>query len=174
MLIHEILEKAGKHKRRKRIGRGIGSGTGKTSGKGHKGCQARSGGGTRPLHEGGQMPLFRRIPKRGFSNFNFRTEYEIVNLGDLSKHFKDGDKVDAEALKKAGLIRGNGMPVKVLGKGTLDKKITIAAHATSAAAKDAIEKSGGSLKMIEDKSAADKWSAKRRTVKTAGRKPAEK
>src|SRR5262245_57969440 len=101
MLINDLLSKAGKHKRRKRVGRGMGSKHGKTSGRGSKGLGARSGGTTAVLAEGGQMPLFRRIPKRGFSNFNFRTEYQVVNVGTLNERFDNGATVTPAALKEA-------------------------------------------------------------------------
>lgn len=164
MQLHEITKAAGANKRRKRLGRGESSGLGKTSGKGHKGCQSRSGGGTRRLSQGSQLPIFRRIPKRGFNNFNFRTDYEVVNLRDLDKCFDNGAKVDQDALLKARLIHGTDTLIKILGKGELTKKLAISAHAASAGAKTAIEKSGGTLELIEvlDKAAA--WKAKRRTV----------
>ena len=98
-----MMVRAGAYKRRKRVGRGDGSGKGKTCGRGHKGCQSRSGGGVRPLTEGGQMPFFRRMPKRGFSNFQFRDEFEIVNVGALDQRFRDGDTVDTDVLRKLRL-----------------------------------------------------------------------
>lgn len=164
MKLHEITKAAGAHKRPQRVGRGDSSGKGKTSGRGHKGCQSRSGGGVRRLSQGSQLPIFRRIPKRGFNNFNFRTEYELVNLRDLEARFDAGATVDLDTLRKAGLIHGRDGLVKILGKGELTKKLSISAHAASKGAKEAIEKAGGTLTLIPvlDKAAA--WKAKRRTV----------
>ena len=133
---------------RKRLGRGIGSGLGKTSGKGHKGQWARSGGGVRPGFEGGQMPLIRRVPKRGFNN-HFRKVYSIVNLSVL-ENFDANSVVDMEALNAKGLIKvlKNSVGLKVLGNGTLSKAITVKASAFSASAKEAIEKAGGKIEQI--------------------------
>ncbi len=132
----------------KRLGRGIGSGLGKTSGKGHKGQWARSGGGVRPGFEGGQMPLIRRIPKRGFNN-HFRKEYSIVNLSVL-EGFENGAVVDITTLSEKGLIKlvKGGVGLKVLGNGTITKALTVKANAFSASAKDAIEKAGGKIEQI--------------------------
>ncbi len=132
----------------KRLGRGIGSGLGKTSGKGHKGQWARSGGGVRPGFEGGQMPLIRRIPKRGFNN-HFKKVYSIVNLSVL-ENFEANSVVDMEALNEKGLIKvmKDCIGLKVLGNGTLSKAITVKAKAFSAAAKEAIEKAGGKAEQI--------------------------
>ena len=145
MMIHEITAKAGSHKKRKRIGRGIGSGHGKTSGRGTKGAGSRSGwsGSIRPSREGGQMPLFRRVPKRGFSNFNFRTEYAVVNLRTLAARFKAGAEVTPESLVEAGLIPNTKLPVKVLGDGDLNIKLTITAAAFTKSASEKITKAGG-------------------------------
>ena len=136
----------------KRLGRGIGSGLGKTSGKGHKGQWARSGGGVRPGFEGGQMPLIRRIPKRGFNN-HFRKVYSVVNLSTLES-FDNGAVVDIVALNEKGLIKlvKDSVGLKVLGNGTLTKKITVKASAFSAAAKEAIEKVGGTVEQVADNS----------------------
>ncbi len=133
---------------RKRLGRGIGSGLGKTSGKGHKGQWARSGGGVRPGFEGGQMPLIRRVPKRGFNN-HFRKVYSIVNLSVL-ENFDANSVVDMEALNAKGLIKvlKNSVGLKVLGNGTLSKALTVKASAFSASAKEAIEKAGGKIEQI--------------------------
>ena len=117
MMIHDITEQVGKHKARKRVGRGHGSGMGKTSGRGHKGAGSRSGYKRRAYFEGGQMPFLRRIPKRGFSNENFRTLYHIVNVKQLEARFEAGDEVTAEALAKMGIIRDTKLPLKVLGEG---------------------------------------------------------
>jgi len=142
MMIHEITKDAGKHKARKRIGRGPGSGTGKTSGRGHKGAHSRSGFARKLGHEGGQMPWHMRLPKRGFSNARFRTVYAIVNLRAIDARFEDGDTVDPAGLVSRGLIRA-GMPVKVLGAGDLTKKVTVKAAAFSESAKQKIESAGG-------------------------------
>ena len=132
----------------KRLGRGIGSGLGKTSGKGHKGQWARSGGGVRPGFEGGQMPLIRRIPKRGFNN-HFRKTYSVVNLSVLES-FDAGSVVDIDVLTAKGLIKlvKDGVGLKVLGNGTLTKALTVKANKFSAAAKEAIEKVGGTAEQI--------------------------
>lgn len=132
----------------KRLGRGIGSGLGKTSGKGHKGQWARSGGGVRPGFEGGQMPLIRRIPKRGFNN-HFRKEYSVVNLSVLDS-FEANSVVDIQVLQEKGLIKlvKNGVGLKVLGNGAITKAITVKANAFSASAKAAIEKAGGTAEEI--------------------------
>ena len=106
MMLNEITSEAGRHRRRRRIGRGHGSGHGKTCGRGHKGSHARSGGGPHRLHEGGQMPIFRRMPKRGFSNFCYRTEFEIVNVADLEARFGDGETVSVDVLRKLRLVQG--------------------------------------------------------------------
>jgi large subunit ribosomal protein L15 len=151
MMIHEITALVGKYKSRKRIGRGPGSGTGKTSGKGHKGAQARTGYSRRAASEGGQMPYFRRIPKRGFSNFNYATEFWIVNIGDVVAHdaFKKGGDVDAAALVKAGLIRDEKRPLKILGDLNKAEKLGVAlnvtAHRVSKAARAHIESAGGKV-----------------------------
>ncbi len=133
---------------KKRLGRGIGSGLGKTSGKGHKGQWARSGGGVRPGFEGGQMPLIRRIPKRGFNN-HFRKTYSIVNLSVL-ENFEAGSVVDIETLANNGLIKlvKGGIGLKVLGNGSLTKALTVKASSFSASAKEAIEKVGGTVEQI--------------------------
>lgn len=143
MMIHEITPKAGKYKARKRVGRGPGSGLGKTCGRGHKGAGSRSGHSQKPGHEGGQMPLFRRVPKRGFSNALFRTVYAVVNVSAIDARFKDGDVVSAESLVKVGLIRNTATPVKVLGQGETKKKLSVTAAAFSDSAKTKIEKAGG-------------------------------
>lgn len=131
---------------RKRLGRGPGSGLGKTSGKGHKGRKARSGGNTHPSFEGGQMPLQRRLPKRGFHN-PFREAYTVVNLAKLEATFDNGAVVDPEALASRGLVRRK-QKVKVLGQGTLSKALTVRAHAFSESAKAAIGSAGGNAEVI--------------------------
>ncbi|MGP1310380.1 MAG: 50S ribosomal protein L15 [Phycisphaerales bacterium] len=151
MMIHEITALVGKYKKRKRIGRGPGSGNGKTAGKGHKGAQSRSGYSRRAASEGGQMPYFRRIPKRGFSNVNYATEFWVVNIGDIVAHdsFKNGGAVDANALVKAGLIRDEKRPLKVLGDlnkaDSLGVKLQVTANRVSRSAREHIEKAGGSV-----------------------------
>ena len=145
MMIHEITAKVGAHKKRKRVGRGPGSGTGKTAGRGHKGAGSRSGYSNTGAHEGGQMPLFRRVAKRGFSNAQFRTEYSIVNLKALDARFEDGAEVNPDMLVKVGLIRSTKLPVKVLGEGELSKKLDITAAKFSKSASEKIEKAGGSV-----------------------------
>ena len=132
---------------RKRLGRGVGSGLGKTSGKGHKGQNARSGGGVRPGFEGGQLPLFRRLPKRGFSNARFKTEYATINLSDLNR-FEDGAVVTPELLKEMGLVKNQLDGIKVLGNGTLEKKLTVKAHKFSSSAQEKIESLGGKIEVM--------------------------
>lgn len=137
----------GSNRVKKRLGRGPGSGWGKTAAKGHKGQIARKGGGIRPGFEGGQMPLYRRLPKRGFHNI-FRVENNEINLEQLNR-FAAGEKVTPETLLKAGLIRNPESPVKLLGKGKLEKSLTIAVHKASASAKAAVEQAGGKLEEIQ-------------------------
>jgi len=137
----------GATKKRKRIGRGPGSGHGKTSGKGHKGRGARSGGNTPPGYEGGQMPLQRRLPKRGFHNL-FRKTFSIVNLSQLEARFDSGATVDAAALQAQGLVRNVREKIKVLGDGTLTKALTVKADKFSAAAKQKLEAAGGSVEVV--------------------------
>ena len=132
---------------RKRVGRGTGSGLGKTSGKGHKGQNARSGGGVRPGFEGGQLPLFRRLPKRGFSNARFKTRYATINLSDLNR-FEDGAVVTPELLKEMGLIKNQLDGIKVLGNGKLTKKLTVRAHKFSSGAQREIESNGGKIEVM--------------------------
>ena len=141
MKLHELHPAAGSTTAPKRLGRGVGSGLGKTSGKGHKGAKARSGGGKRPGFEGGQLPLYRRIPKRGFHNI-YRTEYATVNVGRL-EIFENGTVVTAETLKEAGLISKVMDGVKILGNGELTKKLTVEAAKFSDTAKEKIEALGG-------------------------------
>lgn len=146
MKLHELKPAEGSRKVRNRVGRGIGSGNGKTSGRGHKGQNSRSGGGVRPGFEGGQNPLFRRIPKRGFTNIN-RKEYAIVNLDALNR-FEDGAEVTAALLLETGIVSNEKTGIKILGHGTLSKKLTVKAHKFSASAKEAIENAGGSIEVI--------------------------
>ncbi|OQP03989.1 50S ribosomal protein L15 [Geobacillus sp. 44B] len=146
MKLHELQPAPGSRKERNRVGRGIGSGNGKTSGRGQKGQNARSGGGVRLGFEGGQTPLFRRLPKRGFTNIN-RKEYAIVNLDKLNR-FEDGTKVTPELLLETGVISKLKSGVKILGKGQIEKKLTVKAHKFSASAKEAIEAAGGKTEVI--------------------------
>ncbi len=169
-LVHEITKLAGAAKRRKRVGRGESSGSGKTCGRGHKGLQSRSGGGTRRMTEGGQMPIFRRLPKRGFNNENFRTEFEIINLATLNERFSDGDTVDLAKLRAARLVHGAKPLVKVLAKGDLKRKLTVEAHAFSKQAMKLIEKAGGQARLIERRTPQEAAKAKRNSVKNAGGK----
>jgi len=147
-LNHEITSVAGKKKARKRVGRGTGSGYGKTSGRGHKGSRSRSGATRVSLYEGGHMPLFRRLPKRGFSNYNFARRYEIINVSQLER-FDDGATVGAEQLSSAGLIGSLKSKVKILGKGELTKKLQVTAHKFSKTAEQKIIGCGGTAKVIE-------------------------
>jgi len=146
MDLSDLKPAPGSRAPRKRLGRGPGSGLGKTSGRGHKGRGARSGGNTHPRFEGGQMPLQRRLPKRGFHN-PFRREMAVVNLGRLDAAFESGAVIDAAALVAKGLVRNN-LPVKILAQGTLSKPLTIKAHAFSEAAKERIAAAGGSAEVI--------------------------
>lgn len=146
MKLHELQYTDGARKTRKRVGRGTSSGTGKTAGRGQKGQGARSGGGKKPGFEGGQTPLFMRLPKRGFTNFN-KLEYAIVNLDQLNT-FEAGTVVCPKALKEAGLIKKELDGVKVLGNGTLEKAITVKAHKFSKSALAAIEAAGGKTEVI--------------------------
>jgi large subunit ribosomal protein L15 len=142
MKLHELSPAPGSVKEGYRKGRGPGSGNGKTAGKGHKGQNARSGGGVRLGFEGGQLPLYRKLPKRGFKN-HFATNYAIVNVCDLDKRFNDGDTVNLETLMAAGLIKKSLDGLKVLGNGEITKKLTVEASIFSASAKEKIEAAGG-------------------------------
>jgi large subunit ribosomal protein L15 len=147
MKLHELKFKKGAIKDRKRLGRGSSSGTGKTSGKGYNGQNSRSGGGVRPGFEGGQIPLYRRIPKRGFSNDRFKIKYAIINLSDLNK-FDEGTEVTPELLKEIGILKNQLHGIKVLGKGKLTKKLIVKAHKFSNTAKREIEATGGKIEVI--------------------------
>ncbi|QQZ09568.1 50S ribosomal protein L15 [Heyndrickxia vini] len=146
MKLHELKPAEGSRKERNRVGRGIGSGNGKTAGKGHKGQNARSGGGVRPGFEGGQTPLFRRLPKRGFTNIN-RKDYAIVNLDALNR-FEDGTEITPVLLIETGVVSKEKAGIKILAKGKLEKKLSVKAHKFSSAAKEAIEAAGGSIEVI--------------------------
>lgn len=147
MKLHELSPAEGSKKAVKRIGRGAGSGQGKTAGKGHKGAKARSGYSRQAGFEGGQMPLQRRVPKRGFNNI-FRTQYAIVNLSSLEERFEAGATVDAESLKACGLIKKELDGIKILAKGELTKALNIKADAVSEAAKTKIEAAGGTVEVL--------------------------
>ena len=146
MKLHDLKPAEGSRHERKRLGRGIGSGQGKTAGKGHKGQNARSGGGVRLGFEGGQTPLFRRLPKRGFTNFT-RKENAVVNLDALNR-FEEGTEVTPELLIDTCVVSNEKAGIKILAKGTLEKKLTVKAHKFSSAAKEAIEAAGGNTEVI--------------------------
>ena len=142
------LNKAPEAKAKKRVGRGPGSGMGKTSTRGQKGQKSRSGANIPAWFQGGQTPLYRRVPKRGFNNARFRTEYATINLSDLNKYFNDGDEVTPEVLKEKGIIKQQLCGVKVLGNGELEKKLTIKANRFSSSAVTKIESAGGKAEVI--------------------------
>ncbi|MEH7117695.1 50S ribosomal protein L15 [Neobacillus vireti] len=146
MKLHELKPAEGSRHERKRLGRGIGSGQGKTAGKGHKGQNARSGGGVRIGFEGGQTPLYRRLPKRGFTNIS-RKEYAVVNLDALNR-FEEGTEVTPELLIETGVVSNEKAGIKILAKGNVEKKLTVKAHKFSSAAKEAIEAAGGTTEVI--------------------------
>ena len=147
MKLHELSPAEGSVKERFRKGRGAGSGNGKTAGKGHKGQNARSGGGVRPGFEGGQLPLYRKLPKRGFNNFRFAKKYSVVNVQSLNK-FNDGDVVDSAALLSMGIVKVVTDGIKVLGEGELTKKLTVKAAVFSASAMEKIEAVGGKTEVV--------------------------
>ena len=144
MKLHDLKHNPGAKHSRKRLGNGESSGLGKTCGRGHKGQKSRSGGGVRPGFEGGQMPLHRRLPKRGFNNVQFQEKIAIVNVGQLNKKFEDDATVDEKALRAAGLVSGRCDAIKILGQGELEKKLKIVVDAVSASARAKVEKAGGS------------------------------
>lgn len=148
MLSHEITSVVGKHKPRKRVGRGRGSGLGKTAGRGSKGAMSRSGAKRFSLYQGGQIPLFRHLPKRGFNNKTFATRFEIVNVSQLEQ-FDDGTQVSVQQLWQAGLVLGDASKVKILGDGELTKKLQVAAHKFSKSAEQKIVDCGGSATKIQ-------------------------
>ena len=145
MKLHDLQTNPGAKHRRKRLGIGESSGLGKTSGRGHKGQKSRSGGGVRPGFEGGQMPLHRRLPKKGFSNVQFAPKVAVVNVAQLNAKFEDGATITEDTLRAAGLINGRYDAVKVLGNGELERKLTVSVDAVSASAKAKIEKAGGTI-----------------------------
>ena len=147
MKLHELEKNIGATHAKKRVGRGSGSGLGKTSGRGQKGQKARSGGSINPVFEGGQLPLYRRLPKRGFSNAMFKTKYAVINLSDLNK-FEENTTITPELLKEMGILKNQLDGVKILGNGTLEKKLTVQANQFSKKAKEEIEKLGGKAEVI--------------------------
>lgn len=147
MKLHELEKNIGATHAKKRAGRGSGSGLGKTSGRGQKGQKARSGGSINPVFEGGQLPLYRRLPKRGFSNYPFKKEYAVINLSDLNV-FEDGTVVTPALLKERGIVKKQLSGIKVLGEGQLEKKLTVQAHKFSKSAIDKINESGSKAEVI--------------------------
>ena len=147
MLNHEITSIAGRNKVRRRVGRGTGTGRGKTCGRGHRGSGSRAGATSRSLYEGGQMPLFRRLPKRGFSNYDFAKRYEIVNVSQLER-FEDGATIGVEQLSNAGLISSCKDKIKILGDGELTKRLRVVANKFSKTAEQKIVASGGTAKVV--------------------------
>ena len=170
MSLHEIHKGVHKHKKLKRYGRGIGSGRGKTSGKGHKGQIARAGYKALPIFQGGGSPLVRRVPKRGFTNI-FAVEVAEVNVGDLEDLFDAGAAVTPESLKAAGIVRRRYDVLKILGDGELKKKLSVTAHRFSASAKEKIEKAGGSATLIPAPTSVEQ---KKAAMKAAQKKAAQK
>ena len=148
MDIGEITKEAGRDKKRRRVGRGQGSGKGESAGRGQDGCGARAGWTARGMAEGGQMPLFRRIPKRGFSNTQFRRTYNIVNVADLEDRFQAGDHVTRQSLREAGLVRSAQADVKILGRGELTKRLTVEVSGFSKSAMEKIVKAGGEARVV--------------------------
>ena len=145
MKLTDVLKHTAPRRRKRRVGRGESSGLGKTSGRGHKGAKSRSGWGGMLGHEGGQMPLQRRLPKRGFNNSRFRKEFAILNVSDLERHFEEGEEVSLEAAKARGIMKKRDSQLKILGKGEIAKKLVVKAQKFSDTAKEKIEKAGGSV-----------------------------
>lgn len=172
MKLHDLSPAKGSKKDRKRVGRGPGSGLGKTSGRGEKGQKSRSGYSRRAGFEGGQMPLIRRVPKRGFTNI-FRTSYSVVNVGDLAARTDLEGRLDPEALRAAGLARRN-RPVKILAKGEIDRAVNVVAHKFSQAAKDKIEAAGGTCELLDPPVEEEEAPKKAKTKKAAAKKTAAK
>lgn len=148
MHLHTLYPFPEERKTRRRVGRGAGSGLGCTAGKGHKGQNARAGGGVRPGFEGGQMPLARRLPKHGFKNYPFKVVYKAINIGDLLKFFPNADTITLEQIYDRGLAK-NGLPVKILSGGVVTSAVTVEAHKFSAAAAEKIAKAGGKAEALE-------------------------
>lgn len=145
MNLSTLSPRPGSKHRIKRLGCGESSGHGKTSGKGHKGQKARAGGSVRHGFEGGQMPIYRRLPKKGFSNVDFAIRYAVINVGTLNERFDEGTEITEAALRAEGLVKGTHHGVKILGDGELTKKFTVSAHKVSASAREKIEKAGGNV-----------------------------
>ncbi len=148
MLSHEITSAVGKHKSRKRVGRGTGSGLGKTCGRGHKGQKSRAGYSRKTMFQGGAIPLFRRLPRVGFSNYNYAVKYEIINVMQLEKFFDDGATVSIEQLAECGLVDNVRCKVKILGDGQLTKKLDVIAHKFSKSAEEKISSCGGKVQIV--------------------------
>ena len=153
MDLKTVCQKGTKHERRRRVGRGIGSGSGKTAGRGTKGRGARSGASRRPGYEGGQMPIYRRVPKRGFTNARFRVDYTTINVDKLNA-FDDGATVDLAAILAKGLVSMNTKLLKILGNGELKKKLTVRAQKCSAAAAEKIRAAGGEIVLLDQRGRA--------------------
>ena len=169
MRLEDLRPAKGSTKKRKRRGRGPSSGSGKTSGKGHTGQKARSGGGVRPGFEGGQMPLYRRLPKRGFLPYGGKTEFAVVNVKDLSARFAAGSVVDPDGLVEAGLIKKSGRrAVKVLGDGAVAHALTVKAHRVSESAKQKLEAAGGRVEILPARPEAPNTKLKRPKTKREG------
>ncbi|MCU0727010.1 MAG: 50S ribosomal protein L15 [Planctomycetes bacterium] len=149
MKLTDVLARSGPRQRKRRVGRGESSGAGKTSGRGAKGAKARSGWGGMIAHEGGQMPIIRRLPKKGFSNILFRKEYAILNVLDLERHFAAGEEVSPEAAKLKGIMKKREMLLKILGKGEIGKALMVKAHRFSVTAREKVEKAGGTVVILE-------------------------
>ena len=149
MNLEDVLNAGPKRKARKRVGRGLGSGTGKTCGRGTKGHGARQTFHGKLSHEGGQMPLFRRLPKRGFSNARYKIEYSVINVGELAKFFEANDEVSLEVLRERGLMKSGPMRLKILGNGELTVALKIKAHAASESATKKIEAAGGQMERVQ-------------------------
>jgi large subunit ribosomal protein L15 len=171
MRLHNLRPRPGSRHRVKRLGSGESSGHGKTSGKGHKGQKARSGGSIRLGFEGGQMPLIRRLPKRGFNNAAFHKQWAIVNLGDLNQ-FKAGTVVNEQLLRESSLVRGNGAGIKILGNGELKHALTIEADKISGSAREKIDKAGGTITLRAARARREKDTAEKTDV-TASDQPSK-
>lgn len=148
--MNDLKAPKGSRQKKKIVGRGSSSNHGRATGKGHDGQNSRSGGGVRPGFEGGQMPIYRRLSRRGFSNAKYRKDYEIVNVGVLNERYQSGEKVDLEGLMQKGILKNKHGLVKILGDGELDKKLTVAVDKVSASAKKKIEAAGGTIEGIEE------------------------
>ena len=172
MNLESIHKGVHKHRPRKRIGRGPGSGTGKTAGRGHKGQRSNPGYAALPIFEGGTMPLVRRIPKRGFTN-TFASKVAAVNVGDLEQLFNAGDPVTPESLREKSLLKSRYDELKILGDGELTKKLTVSAHRFSKSAREKIEKAGGTVVVLPGKTTVAQKKAAKKAEKAAAEKPAK-